>query len=186
MLSPKLEERLRNARLALDCATSENIIERCKQYLALLADYRAELYKLPDTLDLNSRSETLSSQAEVQALRKAMRTAIEQTIQERNRAEALILSFIVVSGYGAVETFNRQKYQGRDDWQLSAGGVSASRVAGVQRMTIQAAVETASLLRREEYVTQNAGARQARDCSIRPDISNPEPEHCKEVHNDSL
>lgn len=157
MLSPELEEKLRNAGRALDGATSESIIELCKQYLALLAEYRAELYKLPDTLDLNRRSKTSSAEADVNAARKAVRTAIEQTIHERNRTEALLLSFTAVSGYGAVETFNRQKYQGRDDWQLSAAGVSTSSGEGARRMTTQEAVEAASLLRREEHVAQNAG-----------------------------
>lgn len=158
MLFPKLEEKLRRARLALDAATSENIVELCKQYLTLLAEYRAELYRLPGTLDLNPHSKSSSSRPDLHTARKAIRAAIEQIIQERNRAEALLLSFTTVSGYGAVETFNSRKYKGRDDWQLSAGGVSSSYDAGGQRMTIQEAVETASLLRREEYVAKNAGA----------------------------
>src|SRR2546423_9941331 len=121
MLSPELEENLRNARLALDRATSENIIELCKHYLALLAEYRGELYKLPDKLDLNPRSRSSSSREDVDGTRKAVRAAIEHTTRERKWAEGLILSFTAVSGYGAVETLNRQKYKGHDDWVLSAG-----------------------------------------------------------------
>lgn len=155
MLFPELAEKVRHAKLALDGAASDNIIELCQRYLALLADYRAEFYSLPDELDLDPRSKS-SARADVQATRKAVRTAIEQTTQERNRIEALLRSFTAVSGYEAVETFNRQKYQGRDDWQLSAGGVSFSDGASGQRMTIQGAVETASLLRREEYITKTA------------------------------
>lgn len=56
MLLPELEERLHRARCALDNATCDNIIGLCKQYLALLAEYRAELYKLPDALGLNQWS----------------------------------------------------------------------------------------------------------------------------------
>ena len=155
MLSPKLEEKLRTARLALDGATSESIIELCKQYLSLLAEYRAELYRLPDTLELNPRSKS-SAREDVDDTRKTVRAAIEQTTYERNRVEALLLSFTAVSGYRAVETFNRQKYKGRDDWKLSAGGVSFNDDTGGQRMTIQAAVDTASLLRREKHVAKNA------------------------------
>lgn len=155
MFFPELEERVRNAKLALDKAVSSNIIELCQRYLALLDEYRAEFYELPDKLDLNPRSQA-SSRAAVQATRTAVRTAIEQIIQERNRTGALLLTFTAVSGYGAVETFNRQKYQGHDDWQLNAGGVSFSDGAGGRQMTIQGAVETASLLRREEYVSKNA------------------------------
>ncbi len=155
---PKLEERLSDSRLSLDVATSEHLIEHCKQYLALLAEYRAALYKLPDTLELNSRSKSKTSLEDVDGIRREVRNAIEQTTLERNRTEALLLSFVAVSGYGAVETFNRQKYEGRDDWKLSAGGVGFSDGAGGNRMTIQEAVETASLLRREAHVAKNAGA----------------------------
>lgn len=162
MLYPKLEERLHNARAALDEATSENIIELCKQYLVLLADYRTELYKLPDKLNLNQRSGTSSTQADVDGTRKVVRAAIEHTTLERQWAEALILSFTAISGYGAVETFNRQRYKGHDDWELSAGGVSFRDGAGVQRMPIQEAVETASLLRREEHIAGNAALAGAR------------------------
>jgi hypothetical protein len=161
MLHPKSEERLRNARLALNAATSENIIELCKQYLALLAECRAELFMLPSTLDLNPRSRTSSARTDVDDTRKAVRAAIEHITRERRWAEALILSFTAISGYGAVETFNRRKYRGRDDWKLSAGGASYSDAATSERMSIQEAVEIASLLRREEHVAENEVAASA-------------------------
>jgi hypothetical protein len=161
MLRPALAEKLHIARLALDNATCENIIARCQQYLALLVAYRAELYSLPDTLELDLRSKT-SSRAEVNANRKAVRAAIEYATRERVWAEALLLSFTAISGYGAVETLNRQRHRGRDDWRLSASGASFSDAAGGERMTIQEAVETASLLRREAHVAGNASAAGAR------------------------
>ena len=156
MLSPELEEKLRRARLSLDGATIENVLALCQQYLTLLAEYRAELYTLPRTLELNPRSGASSARAEVESLRKEIRVAIERTTMERGWAEALILSFTAISGYGAIETFNRQKYKGRGDWKLSAGGVSFKDGALGQRMTIQEAVEIASLLRRQEHVARNA------------------------------
>src|SRR4051794_16847923 len=100
MLYPMLEEKLRKARLALDRATSASIIELCKQYLALLAEYRSELYSLPRTMKLNALTKSSISPEEVGS-RKEVRTAIEHTTQERNRAEALLLSFTAVSGYEA-------------------------------------------------------------------------------------
>jgi hypothetical protein len=48
MLFPQLEEKLQASKQALNTATSENIIEQCKQHLALLAEYRIQLYKLQD------------------------------------------------------------------------------------------------------------------------------------------
>jgi hypothetical protein len=46
MLFPQLEEKLQASKQALNTATSENIIEQCKQHLSLLAEYRIQLYKL--------------------------------------------------------------------------------------------------------------------------------------------
>jgi hypothetical protein len=161
MLYPALEDKLRKAKVALEGATSDGVIELCKQYLALLDEYRSELYTLPRTFDLHSRQETATADAEANSLRKAVRSAIEETTRERERAEALILSFTAISGYAAVETFNRLRYRGRDDWTLSASGASFTDGQGVQKMTMQEAVETASLLRREEYVAGNAAARSA-------------------------
>src|SRR2546421_895869 len=174
MLHPALEEKLRTARLALDGTTCENIIELCKQYLALLAAYRRELYSLSDTLELNPQSKT-SSRADVNANRRAVRAAIEYATREREWAAGLILSFTAISGYGAVETLNRQKHRGRDDWKLSASGASYSDAADGERMTIQEAVETASLLRREAHVARNASAAGAGRITP-PDIPKPELE----------
>jgi hypothetical protein len=38
--------KLQASKQALNTATSENIIEQCKQHLALLTEYRVQLYKL--------------------------------------------------------------------------------------------------------------------------------------------
>jgi hypothetical protein len=158
MLYPKLEAKLHCARHALDRATSENIIELCKQYLALLAEYRDEIYKLPGTPGINLWSESPLSSEDIDETRKAVRVAIENTTQERNRTAALLRSFTAVSAYEAVETLNRLKYQGHDDWELRASGVKFSGGNDDDRMTIQEAVETTSALRRAEYIAQNAGS----------------------------
>ena len=152
MFYPELEEKVHHARRALDEATSENIIELCKRYLALLAEYRSELHKLPVTPGINLRSGSSPSREEVDNPRKAVRDAIENTTRERNRSAALLRSFTAVSGYEAVETLNRRKYKGHDDWTLSAGGVRVSGSTDDHRMTIQEAVDTTSLLRREEHI----------------------------------
>lgn len=151
MLYPELEEKLRRARHVLKGATSENIIELCKQYLALLAEYRNQLYKLQGTSGIDLRSASFSSREDVNDTRKVVREAIENTTQERNRTEQLLLSITTVSGYEAVEIFNRRKYKGHDDWELRASGVKFSGGTDRDLMTIQQAVDTASLLRREEH-----------------------------------
>ena len=90
--------------------------------------YRAELYILSDKLELNPRSKTSSSLwADVNETRKEVRASKKQNTCERRWAEALIRSFTAISGHGALETFNRQKYKGRENWQLSAGGVQLQR-----------------------------------------------------------
>jgi L-serine deaminase len=126
LLFPELEEKLRHARLALDRATTETIIECCRQYLALLDAHRSELFKLPLTMELNSRNKSSLLRQEINSNRKAIRTAIEHSTRERNRAGALLLSFTAVSGYEATATLNRLKYKGHDTWQLKAGGVRCS------------------------------------------------------------
>jgi hypothetical protein len=145
MLYPQLEQELQTSKQAVNRATSESIVEQCKQYLALLGEYRTRLYELQGT----SRTTEVPD-------RKMIREAIEKTTRERNTTELLLLSFITVSGYEAVEIFNRRKYEGHDDWELRASGVKFPGGDDSDLMTVQEAVDLAGLLRREDYVTQNA------------------------------
>jgi hypothetical protein len=153
MVYPQLEQQLSYAKLALERARSENIVGLCKTYLALLNEYRGKLYDLQGTPGINQRS---ASPAEVGDTRKAIRAAIEKTTSERNGTEMLLLSITTVSGYEAVEIFNRQKYDGHNDWELRASGVKFGGGAGSDLLTIQEAVEIAGLLRREEHVAAHA------------------------------
>ncbi len=145
MLYPQLEQELQTSKQAVNRATSESIVEQCKQYLALLGAYRTRLYELQGT----SRTTEVPD-------RKMIREAIEKTTRERNTTELLLLSFITVSGYEAVEIFNRRKYEGHDDWELRASGVKFPGGDDSDLMTVQEAVDLAGLLRREDYVTLNA------------------------------
>ncbi len=156
MLYPGLEKRLHNAKHALGSATCENIIELCKQYLALLAEYRGELYNSPNTFNISFSLESPLSQESIGNTRKAIRVAIEDTTRECNRTASLLRSFTAVSGYEAVETLNERKYKGHDDWTLSACGVGFGDSTDGERMTIQEAVDTTSLLRREDHIATNA------------------------------
>ena len=155
MLYPQLEQKLHASRQAVNRATSETIVRQCKEYLALLADYRSQLYELQGTPGLNEQSTSLSLTEEVPD-RKAIREAIERTTRERNRTQLLLLSFTTVSGYEAVEIFNQRKYEGHDDWELRASGVKFRGGDDSDLMTIQEAVDLAGLLRREDYLAQNA------------------------------
>ena len=155
MVYPQFEEKVNHARDALKRASSENVIELCKRYLAVLAEYRSKLYELQWT----SRTHKPFPSASPEGLgltRRTIRAAIENTTKERHGTEMLLLSFTTVSGYEAVEIFNRQKYEGREDWELRSSGVKSAGISGGDLMTIQEAVDLAGLIRREEYVAQNA------------------------------
>jgi hypothetical protein len=154
MVYPQLEEKLNHARNALQRATCENLIELCKGYLVVLAEYRSKLYELQWTSRTHQRS-TFASPEDPGLTRKTIRAAIENTTKERHGTEMLLLSFTTVSGYEAVEIFNRQKYEGRGDWELRSSGVKSAGISGGDLMTIQEAVDLAGLIRREEYVAQN-------------------------------
>jgi len=147
-----LEEKPHASKQVLNTATSENIIEQCKQHLALLAEYRIELYKLQDLPGVQQSTPFLSGEVPD---REAIRAAIETTTHERNRTQVLLLSFTTVSGYEAVEIFNQRSYEGHDDWELRASGVRFHGGDNSDLMTIQEAVDLASLLRRKDYVAQN-------------------------------
>ena len=154
MLYPQLEQRLQASKHALNRATSESIVEQCKQYLALLAEYRSRLYELQGTPAVSQQSAP-SLTKEVPD-RKTIREAIERTTLERNRTQLLLLSFTTVSGYEAVEIFNERKYEGHDDWELRASGVKFRGGEDSDLMTVQEAVDLAGMLRREDHVAQNA------------------------------
>ena len=155
MLYPQLEQRLQASKDAVNRATSESIVEQCKQYLALLAEYRTQLYEFQRSPGLNQRPAS-PSLPEVVPDRKTIREAIETTTRERNRTELLLLSFTTISGYEAVEIFNQRKYEGHDDWELRASGVKFRGGDNNDLMTIQDAVDLASMLRREDHLAQNA------------------------------
>ena len=155
MLYPQLEQKLRVSKQAVNRATSESIVEQCKQYLALLAEYRGSLYELQGLPAVSQQPASPSLTEEVPD-RKTIREAIERTTQERNRTQLLLLSFTTVSGYEAVEIFNRRNYGGHDDWELRASGVKFRGGDNSDLMMIQEAVDLASLLRREDHLAQNA------------------------------
>lgn len=154
MLFPQLEEKLQASKQGLYTATSENVIDQCKQHLALLAEYRIQLYKLQDLSGVRQQSTPFLS-GEVPS-REAIRAAIETTTHERNRTQMLLVSFTTVSGYEAVEIFNQRSYEGHDDWELSASGVKFHGGDNNDLMTIQEAVDLAGLLRRKDYIATNA------------------------------
>ena len=158
MLYPELEQKLQESRHSLNTANSENIFDRCKHYLGLLAEYRSKLYELQEVPGV--RQQTAPPALPERALDvKAIREAIETTTRERNRTQVLLLSFTTISGYEAVEIFNERKYEGHEDWEIRPSGVRFRDGDDGDLMTIQEAVDLASLLRREDQVTENDALR---------------------------
>jgi hypothetical protein len=155
MLYPQLEQRLQASEHALNRATSESIVKQCKQYLALLNEYRGRLFELQGTPAVSQPSASPSVTEEVPD-RTTIRAAIERTTRERNKTQLLLLSFTTVSGYEAVEIFNQRKYEGHDDWELRASGVKFRGGDDNDLMTIQEAVDLAGMFRREDHVAQNS------------------------------
>jgi hypothetical protein len=148
-----LEEKLQASKQALNRATIDNIIEQCKHHLALLAEYRIQLYTLQNLPGV--RKQSIPSQSAEVPNREDILAAIQTTTHERNRIQTLLLSFTTVSGYEAVEIFNQRSYEGHDDWELRASGVRFHGGDNSDLMTIQEAVDLASLLRRKDYIAQH-------------------------------
>jgi hypothetical protein len=161
MLFPQLEAKLRSASHALNRATTEDIIELCKQYLALLAQYRTSLYELANPGERRGTPSSSSTNTLADS-RKTIRAAIEKNTRERNRTEMLLRSLTTVSGYEALEMLNRHHYEGCSDWELRASGVKSTSSAH-DLMTIQEAVGIASLLRRDEQIAKNSARSFAED-----------------------
>ena len=93
MFYQELEKKMDRARQSLTRSTSKTIIELCKQYLAILAEYRSQLYELQGKSDIDLQFGSHSSCEAVRDARNVVRAALEKTTQERNRAERLLLSF---------------------------------------------------------------------------------------------
>jgi 5'-3' exonuclease len=156
MLIVKLlvNEKLLNAESALNQADSGNIIELCRNYLAVLKEYRDELSKLRGAPEISFQKSSPLAREMTDQVRKAIRAAIEITTSERNLTESLLESFTSISGYEAADTFNYLRYKGFDNWEMQSGGVRPKETGEDAIIGIQEAVETASRLRREAYITQ--------------------------------
>ena len=152
MVELLVNENLLKAEFALNQANSGNIIELCREYLRILTEYRDELYKLRGSPEITLQQSSSLARELTQQVRKAIRSALEITTRERNKTESLLESFTSISGYEAIDTFNRLKYKGFDDWQLGANSIRSGNNGNDVQMTMQEAVDAASLLRREAYI----------------------------------
>lgn len=148
-----VNENLIKAEYKLKQANSGNIIELCRDYISFLIEYRDELYKLRGTPEISLQQTSPPAREHTVQLRKEIRTALEKTTRERNQTESLLESFTSISGYEAVKTFNQLEYKGFADWELRANQVRLKNDTNNERLTVQEAVDTASQLRRDAYIT---------------------------------
>lgn len=146
-----VNENLIKAEFALNKANSGDIVELCREYLRILTEYRDELYKLRGLPETTLPQSSLAREL-VEQVRRSIRTAIEITTRERNKTESLIKSFTSISGYEVVDTFNRLRYRGFDNWELKANSINSHNKDGFDQIAMQEAIETASLLRRDAYI----------------------------------
>lgn len=145
-------EKLIKAESDLNRANSDNIIALCREFLQILTEYREDLYKLRGSPKINLQQTSGLAHELVEQVRKVIRSTVEITTQKRNETQLLLESFTSISGYEAIETFNRLKYRGFDNWELKANSINSQNNGGFEQIAMQEAIETASLLRREAYI----------------------------------
>ncbi len=152
MINLLINEDLLKAELALEKASADNVVELGKGYLEKLKEYREQLHQLGGLPEISFAQQSKLGRELIEQSRKAVRSAIEVTTNERNRVEGLIESFTLVNGWDAASTFNRLKHKGSTDWELSGSEVRVA--SNGERMSVVDAVETASRLRREAYINE--------------------------------
>jgi hypothetical protein len=148
----ELEEKISDAKRAFETATSENIIELGEQYLALLEEYHRKLLAHPGSPTGNLQPGPSSSYEEVHRIKEAVRNALDQTLQEYSRVQAILGRFTEMTLHEAMETLNSHNYKGCNNWKFGEGGITDG---SGNVLSLQEVVDIASLLRREEHIAQN-------------------------------
>jgi hypothetical protein len=173
-----INEPLLKSELELNEATAENIDQLCRNYLKLLGEYRDQLHGLKGIPEIDLTQTSPLARELVGQARRAVRAAIETTVREHNRTDALLASFTSITAVQAAETFNALGYKGTKGWKASSAGVRRnasqagqksaeprSKAAGKSveaaatpigsdrdRLTVAEAVAAAGKLRRQAYV----------------------------------
>jgi hypothetical protein len=147
-----IDEDVIAAENALSKATADDLVELCRTYLTRLSVFRDRLFELRGAPEIDQKNRGKLGPEMIDKARYDLRVALESVTEKRNRTEALLNSFISITGYEATATFNKLKYKGFDSWELHSGGARLKYVYGDKGLNMQETVETASLLRREAYI----------------------------------
>ena len=150
-----VNEGVLSAEQTLRQASSESVVEECRNYLGHLTSYRKDLRSLKclsdDALFVRSPlSRELLSQA-----RSAVRAVIEITVRETNRTEKLLEFFTLLNVHQAATILNVCRYMGSSNWIADSAGVRFANGYDTGQMSVAKAVSTAARLRREAYVVIN-------------------------------
>lgn len=145
-----INEDVLKAELALEKASPDNVVELGKSYLAKLKEYREQLHELGGIPEISFAQQSKLGRELIEQSRKAVRSAIEVTTNERNRVESLMDSFTLINGWDAAATFNRLRHKDSSNWELAGSEVRIA--SNGERLSVEDAVATAGRLRREAYV----------------------------------
>ena len=144
-----INEDLLFAQTAFERAGAGDVVELAGIYLGLLKSYRDQLRTLGGTPQLDYAMRSAIAKELVEQSRSAVRSAIETTISEHNRVEALLESFTLISGWEAAITLNELRYDNTDDWALIGSDVRSPSTN--EHLSVQEAVKVAGALRRKAY-----------------------------------
>jgi len=147
-----INEDIVEAELAFAMATSTDIIELCQNYLLCLNRYRDQLLGLKEIPEIQLREPSSFNRELTDQARKAVRAAMEEMNRKRTYFDALLASFVQISGYDAAKTLNALRFKGFDSWESYSGGVRLKYNRDDRGLTMDEAVKAASLLRREAYL----------------------------------
>lgn len=144
-----VNEQLLQAEAKMREGTPDELVSDAQGYLSLLEEYLEKLRNVKGIPRKPAEDESPFARELVEQIRVAVRSAIEHTTNERNRVEALLASFTMVTGWSAVETLNLLAFKAASDWELIGSQVRS--VSRGTRMTLNDAVLEAKRMRRERY-----------------------------------
>ena len=150
-----VNEGVLSAELALKQASSDSVVEECRNYINHLSAYRLDLRELKCLSDDALYTRSPLSRELISQARSAVRAVIEITIRETNRTEKLLEFFTSINIHQAAAVLNTCRYLGSSNWEASALGVRFANGFETGQLSVAEAVGTASRLRREAYAVIN-------------------------------
>ena len=147
-----INEDVLKAEMALEKASADDVVALGNSYLGKLKEYREQLHELGGLPEISFAEQSRLGRELIEQSRKAVRSAIEVTTNERNRVESLVDSFTLINGWDAAATFNRLRHKDSSDWELA--GPEVRIASNGERISVEEAVVTAGRLRREAYISE--------------------------------